>query len=91
MQQDSLALSNVIPCLFELTLHLQHPTRPETLSHSLLVALHQYFVTRLDPSDATFSPLAALACPLDPTVCVTMLRDDMVVLKQAVKTHLAMV
>ena len=84
MQQDSLALSNVIPCLFELTLHLQHPTQPKTLSHSLLVSLRQYFLTCLDPSDATFSPLAALACFLDRTVCMM----HMVALKQMAKTHL---
>jgi len=88
MQWDNLAMSNVIPCLLELSLHLQDPNLPTMLCRSLLQSLRQRFATCLDPANASFSPLAALACLLDPTVSDTMQRDDMAALHEEVKRHL---
>lgn len=88
MQQDNLALSHVVPCLLELSLHLQDPAIPKTLCGPLLNSLRQRFASFLDPGHTNFDSLAALACLLDPTVSATMLRDDMVLLKNAATTRL---
>ena len=88
MQWDNLAMSNVIPSLLELSLHLQDPNLPTMLCRSLLQSLRQRFATCPDPAHASFNPLAALAWLLDPTVSDTMQRDDMAALHKEVKRHL---
>jgi hypothetical protein len=88
MQQDNLSLSNVLPCILELTLHLQDSSLPKTLCAPLLTSLRQRFAAFLDPANPSSYSLAALECLLDPTVSATMLRDDMVLLKNVATTRL---
>lgn len=88
MQQDNLALSHVLPCILELSLHLQDSSLPKTLCAPLLNSLRQRFAAFLDSANPAFDSLAALACLLDPTVSATMNRDDMVLLKNAATTRL---
>jgi len=88
MQRDNLALSNVLPCILELTLHLQDPSLPKTLTGPILHSLRHRFSSCLDPMHSNFDSLSAIACLLDPTVSAVMLRDDMVSLKEAATTRI---
>jgi hypothetical protein len=88
MQTDTMALSNVIPCLLELTIHLKQSTLPKSLTTSLLQSLRSRFATCLDPFCEGFHPLAAAACYLDPTVSAVMFRDDTRQMMEAAKAYI---
>jgi hypothetical protein len=76
MQTDNMALSHVIPCLFELTLHVRDPTLNKTVAQSLLCSLRKRFECFLDPLSDSFDPLPSTACFLDPAAAICKLRDE---------------
>lgn len=82
-----MALSNVIPCLLELTIHLKQSTLLKTLTTPLLQSLQSRFATCLHPFSEGFHALAAVASYVDPTVSAVMFRDDTRQLKEAAKAH----
>ena len=76
LQSDTLALSNVIPVLLDLTCHLQEPCHNQRVALSLLKELKSRFAQILDPQDPDFDPLAATACFLDPSVGMILLNSS---------------
>jgi hypothetical protein len=88
MQTDTLVLSNVIPSLMELSLHLKQSTLPKSLTLPVLQSLQTRFACCLNPLIDGFDPLAAVACYLDPTVSAVMFREDTTQLKEAAKNHI---
>jgi len=91
MQTDTLALSNIIPCILELSLNLQDPSLTKTLAVPLLQALRRRFSIFLDADSASFDPLPSVACLLDPTVASAMSRVDTAPLKAATLSHITKV
>lgn len=74
LQSDTMSLSLVVPALLDLTIHLSQfaaECRHKdvcSLAKKMKADLVQRFRYFLNPSEARFSPLAAAACFLDPTV-----------------------
>lgn len=91
MQTDTLALSNIIPCILELSLNLQDPSLTKTLAVPLLQALRRRFSIFLVATSAAFDPLPSAACLLDPTVSSAMNRDDTAALKDAALAYIRQV
>ena len=88
MQSDTMALSNVIPALVDLSCHFQEPEHPKVLALPLMKSLRQRFASVLDPQDPEFSAVAAAACLLDPTVAVTLMSPDMEPLVKATQLYI---
>ena len=76
LQSDTLALSNVITVLLDLTCHFQEPCHNQRVALSLLKELKSRFAQILDPQDPDFDPLAATACFLDPSVEMILLNSS---------------
>lgn len=68
LQTDSEALSNIIPAILELELHLNESGGPAVISTQLLASLRSRFNNLLDPIDEKFIVLPAAATLLDPLV-----------------------
>ncbi|XP_060768280.1 zinc finger protein 618 isoform X3 [Neoarius graeffei] len=74
LQSDTMSLSLIVPVLLDLITHLSQFSLESchrdlrSLANKLKVNLEQHFGCFLLPSEAKFSPLAAAACFLDPTV-----------------------
>ncbi|XP_070819560.1 zinc finger BED domain-containing protein 4-like [Chaetodon trifascialis] len=75
LQSDTTSLSQVVPSLLDLRSHLTEFIRSTrysgfaTLAEKMKANLSQRFACLLDPADEKFSPLAAAACFVNPTVC----------------------
>ncbi|XP_062398583.1 uncharacterized protein LOC134088552 isoform X1 [Sardina pilchardus] len=84
LQSDTMSLSLVVPALLDLSAHLSEFPRTEASGHADLASLAQTmkidmdrrFGRFLDPGDPKFSPLAAAACFLDPTVSPDALTEN---------------
>lgn len=86
-------MSLVVPALFDLLSHLSNFEQNTsyrdlaTLSQKMKGNVNQRFAWLLDPTNVRFSPLAAAACFVNPTVCDTLVdvTDDNIqeLLKQA--------
>ena len=76
LQSDTLALSNVIPVLLDLTCHLQEPCHNQRVALSLLRELKSRFAQILDPQEPDFDPLAATACFWNPSVGMILLNSS---------------
>lgn len=80
LQSDTMSLSLIVPALLDLNTHLSQFSQESAhrdlrvLAEKLKVNLEQRFACALIPSEAKFSPLAAAACFLDPTVA----RDSLI-------------
>jgi hypothetical protein len=68
LQTDSEALSNIIPAILELELHLNESGGPAVISTQLLASLRSRFNNLLDPMDEKFIVIPAAATLLDPLV-----------------------
>lgn len=79
LQSDTASLSQVVPSILDLHSHLTEFTRSTrysgfaTLAEKMKANLSQRFANLLDPADEKFSPLAAAACFVNPTVCEMLL------------------
>jgi hypothetical protein len=78
MQTDTIALSNLIPCILELILNLQEPSLNKSITIPLIQAIRRRFANFLDSSSDSFDPIPAAASFLDPTTSFVMFRVDMV-------------
>lgn len=93
LQSDTMSMSLVVPALFDLLSHIAdfeqntHYRDLATLAQKMKGNVNQRFAGLLDPTDEKFSPLAAAACFVNPTVCETLVdvADDNIqeLLKQA--------
>lgn len=88
MQADTMALSNIIPCLLELNLTFKDAVQDKTLATALCQALRKQFACFLDPESSSNDPLPSAACLLDPTVAVCMFRDDTATLLTEAKNYI---
>jgi hypothetical protein len=88
MQADTIALSNIIPCLLELNLTFKDAAQDKTLATALCQALRKRFACFLDPESSGYDPLPSAACLLDPTVAVYMFRDDTATLLTEAKNYI---
>ncbi|XP_028309097.1 zinc finger BED domain-containing protein 4-like isoform X1 [Gouania willdenowi] len=82
LQSDTSSMSLVVPALFDLLSHLTdfaESTRYRdlaTLAEKMRANLNQRFACFLDSADEKFSPLAAAACFVNPTVCEILVNVD---------------
>lgn len=82
LQSDTTSMSLVVPALFDLLSHLTdfaENTRYRdlaTLAEKMRSNLNQRFACLLDSTDEKFSPLAAAACFVNPTVCEILVNVD---------------
>ncbi|XP_076126391.1 uncharacterized protein LOC143106093 isoform X1 [Alosa pseudoharengus] len=82
LQSDTMSLSLIVPALLDLTSHLTQFSLESAhrdlrgLAQKMKVNLEQCFSCFLFPSETKFSPLAAAACLLDPTVSRDALIDN---------------
>ncbi|XP_048121276.1 uncharacterized protein LOC125308741 [Alosa alosa] len=82
LQSDTTSMSLVVPALFDLLSHLAdfaENTRyrdPATLAEKMRSNLNLRFACLLDSNDEKFSPLAAAACFVNPTVCEILVNID---------------
>ncbi|XP_056323703.1 zinc finger BED domain-containing protein 4-like [Danio aesculapii] len=82
LQSDTTSMSLVVPALFDLLTHLTDfavNTRYRdlaTLADKMRSNLNQRFACILDTTDEKFSPLAAAACFVNPTVCEIIVNVD---------------
>lgn len=78
LQSDTMSMSLAVPALFDLLSHLedfrQNTSYQDlaTIAHKMKGSVNQRFASFLDPTDEMFSPLAAAACFVNPTVCETL-------------------
>ncbi|XP_061573408.1 uncharacterized protein LOC133438847 isoform X1 [Cololabis saira] len=82
LQSDTASMSLVVPAVFDLLSHLTdfaENTRFRdlaALAEKMRSNLNQRFACLLDPTDEKFSPLAAAACFVNPTVCEILVNVD---------------
>jgi hypothetical protein len=88
LQKNNLALSNVIPCLLELSMHMKDPMLNKQLAARVQQALRQRFSCFLDTNSCNFDPIPAAACLLDPSVAACMLRADTATLLTEAKLYI---
>ncbi|XP_053549013.1 E3 SUMO-protein ligase ZBED1-like [Bombina bombina] len=78
LQSDTMSMSLVVPALFDLLSHLddfkQNTSYQDlaTIAQKMKGNVNQRFASFLDTTDERFSPLAAAACFVNPTVCETL-------------------
>ncbi|XP_063734730.1 uncharacterized protein LOC134869531 isoform X2 [Eleginops maclovinus] len=82
LQSDTTSMSLVVPALFDLLSHLADFAENSryrdlaTLAEKMRSNLNLRFACLLDPTDEKFSPLAAAACFVNPTVCEILVNVD---------------
>ncbi|XP_041960097.1 zinc finger BED domain-containing protein 4-like isoform X1 [Alosa sapidissima] len=84
LQSDTMSLSLVVPALLDLNAHLSEFPHTEasgyrdlaSLAQMMKADMKQRFGCFLDPGDSKFSPLAAAACFLNPSVSPDALTEN---------------
>ncbi|XP_028297947.1 uncharacterized protein LOC114460108 [Gouania willdenowi] len=92
LQSDTMSMCLVVPALLDLLSHLDDFKENTsyrdlgTLAEKMKVSINLRFAYILDPTDEKFTPLAAAACFVNPSVCETLVNVTNDNIRELLKT-----